>query len=249
MPLMQPKLQTNLLELAGGDSKVAILALIQNVAVHASNQVADEIVRAGTQPMHRVEVISAGFRYSLRAWLASQKLSRAPFEKVELADEITSSKAAFLPILQARPGYWAETVSLLLAMEVFYLNLLDALSAQELEVIKKETGLQKMMEGTQDFVQWAGNIYDDGFNLNSNVDIALRYVRPLRLGALPVLYDIWKELLDESLDVIAPVMNQAHKDGVINVDHKAFTEKLYQDIDNAFSKGLFYLRNKPVQTS
>jgi len=249
MPLMQPKLRTNLLEVSQGDAKVAILALLQDVAVHGANQVADEIVRVGTQPMHRVEVISAGFRFSLRAWLTSQKLTRSPFDQQALADELTAGKFVFLPLLQARPGYWAETVSLLLAVEVLYLNLLEALAAPELEVIKKETGLQKMMEGTQDFVQWAGNIYDDGFNLNSNVDIALRYVRPLRLGALPVLYDIWKELLDKSLELIAPVLDQAHKDGVINVDHKAFTEKLYQDIDNVFSKGLFYLRNKPVQTS
>lgn len=248
MPLMQPKLRDNLLELAGGDSKIAMLALIQDIAVHGSNQVADEIVRAGTQPMHRVEVISAGFRFSLRAWLASQKLARAPFNQTELADDITAGKHVFLPLLQVRPGYWAETVSLLLAVEVLYLNLLDALAASELDVIKKETGLQKMMENMQDFVQWAGDIYEDQFNLNSNVDIALQYVRPLRLGALPVLYNIWNELLDESLNILEPVMNQAHQDGVTGLSFAEFKQKMETDIDNAFSKGMFYLRNMPVKS-
>lgn len=237
-----PKTEEKTLAHSKNEAAVDVLSCLLEMALHGSNQVASEIPRSGTASISRVELTAAAYRFSLRAWLISQILSKPPFQRADIAQSINTQTIASVPILQARPGYWAETVTLLLVTEVLYHTLAESLSLPELESLKQEATIQRLVEKSQEFIQGAGDLYGDHFEIASNLKIALKHVKPLRLGALPVLYEKWNELLQASWDRLLPQLDAAHQAGVTALDGKAFQKKAQQAVNAAFQQGTWYKR-------
>jgi hypothetical protein len=225
------------------DAAAKWLGCLLETSLHASNQIASEIPRSGSPSISRVELTAAAYRFSLRAWLISQILVRPPFERPDLAESIHAATAASLPILQARPGYWAETVTLLLVVEILYQALAGSLVLPELESLKEEKTIQRLIEKSHEFIQGAGDIYGDRFEIASNLEIALKYVKPLRLGALPVLYEKWSGILQDSWDQLLPLVDAAYRSGAVSLDGKAFQKRVQQSLVEAFHQGIWYKRS------